>query len=233
MELIDYKKNVTSQFGEDGVIEKIFSIIDTERKRCMEFGAWDGKHLSNTWNLLNNKGWNGILIEADKEKFKLLEKQYESNKNVICINSKVDSKENNLDKILEYEEKDIDLLSIDVDGDEYHIWESIKEIKPRVVIIEFNPTIPAHIEYIGKRGNMMTGSSALALTNLGKRKGYELICCTGVNAIFVLRELYSKFDIVDNSVELLMSKKYLTYIMSEYNGKFVAQGNPFYINVYQ
>jgi len=58
----DIQKNVTSQCGEDGIIEEIFTIIKDGDKWCVEFGAWDGKQTSNTWNLIQNKGWAGIAI---------------------------------------------------------------------------------------------------------------------------------------------------------------------------
>ena len=63
-----YKKNTFSQFGEDGIIEEIFKrLSDVSDKRCCEFGAWDGKLLSNTCNLITNHNYEAILIEADKK----------------------------------------------------------------------------------------------------------------------------------------------------------------------
>ena len=63
-----YKKNIFSQFGEDGIIEEIFKrLSDVSDKRCCEFGAWNGKFLSNTCNLITNHNYEAILIEADKK----------------------------------------------------------------------------------------------------------------------------------------------------------------------
>src|SRR5882762_5525845 len=61
-----FKKNIVSQHGEDGIIEELFKRIGTTNKWCVEFGALNGKHHSNTWNLIVNNGWHGVLIEADK-----------------------------------------------------------------------------------------------------------------------------------------------------------------------
>ena len=59
-----FASNVTSQYGEDGMIAKIFEFIGVKNRWCVEFGAWDGKYLSNTWDLINNKGWSRFLLKA-------------------------------------------------------------------------------------------------------------------------------------------------------------------------
>jgi len=65
-----YKKNIFSQYGEDGIIEEIFKRLESvSDKQCCEFGAWDGKFLSNTCNLITNHNYEAILIESDKKKF--------------------------------------------------------------------------------------------------------------------------------------------------------------------
>jgi len=219
-----YARNIKSQNGEDGILEHIFNAIGEESKRCVEFGAWDGKHLSNTWNLIVNEGWEGIYIESDRKKYKALFEKWRGNKKVVTINSKVESGGSNLlDNILKDANipKQIDLLSIDVDGNEWHTWNSIKEYMARVVIIEHNPTIPPHIELIGYEGNTNIGASVLALYNLGKRKGYELICCTATNSIFVLKELFNLLNIRDNSPEKLMQREHFTYVISTYDEQLI------------
>lgn len=200
----------------------------------MEFGAWDGEHLSNTWNLIANKGWKGVYIESNGEKYKSLVKKWEGNKKVVTINKQVESKgANTLDNILKNCDisKQVDLLSIDVDGNDWYIWDSIEEYKARVVVIEHNPTIPPHIEFMGYEGNTNMGSSVLALYKLGKKKGYELICCTATNSIFVLKELFDMFNIEDNSPERLMQKEHFTYVISTYEGLLLFSRKPTYSGV--
>src|ERR1700736_6997956 len=70
--LLDHRSNVTSQIGQDGILARIFDLIGFGQKLCVEFGAWDGKFLSNTWNLIANENWGGVLIEGDPAKFQAL-----------------------------------------------------------------------------------------------------------------------------------------------------------------
>ena len=115
--LTEYKYNKYSQWGEDGIIEKIFSIVGTSEKTCIEFGAWDGFHFSNTANLWT-QSWKGILIEGKRKRYKELRKNTQGY-NCICINQYVEKEgKNKLENILRRNRIDheIDLLSIDIDG---------------------------------------------------------------------------------------------------------------------
>jgi len=176
--LIKHAYNITSQGGEDGVIEKVFSVlpcIDDVAKWCVEFGAWDGKHLSNTWKLLHEDGWHGVLIEADTARFHSMQDMYAENHRVLCLNQFVMfDGENALEQILARAQvpKNFDLISIDIDGADYHIWDSLQTYQPRVVVIEFNPTIPNNVIYIqDKDMKVYQGSSLAALIELGRQKG--------------------------------------------------------------
>ena len=71
-----YGKNIKSQDGEDGILEYIFDVIGQESKRGVEFGAWDGEYSSTTWNLIVNKGWEGVYIESNGEKYKALSEKW-------------------------------------------------------------------------------------------------------------------------------------------------------------
>ena len=203
--LSQYAQNKTSQYGEDGVIERIFQIIPKDGDRwCVEFGAWDGKNLSNTYELMTNHGWHGVMIEASSAKFQDLKKTYAGNDKAVLINELVHFEGSGaLDNILKKTPipKNFDLLSIDIDGCDYYIWESLKEYSPKLVVIEFNQTIPSDVEFVQeKRFGVMQGNSLLALTKLGKQKGYELVATTLCNGFFVKKEYFHLFDIADNSI---------------------------------
>lgn len=227
--LTTYKKNITSEAGEDGILEKIFEIIGSGNKTCVEFGAGDGKLLSNSYNLVNHHGWGAVYIESDKNNFSKLKKRYELNKKVICLKKFVDLQEYScLDKILSdiHLIKNFDLLSIDIDGNDYHIWDSIKEYAPRVVVIENNGTIPLEIEFVCPRNSYGVGSSSKSLVELGKNKGYELVAHTGQNCIFVNNKEFKKLRIKDNSLNKLFSNSQIRYIMSTYGGRRFSLDEP-------
>jgi hypothetical protein len=228
--LLKYRKNVTSQLGEDGIIEQIFKLIPSSNEFCVEFGAGNGFTLSNTFNLIKNFDWTGVLIEANKTRHEELVERYSDNENVYCIKEKVSFEgENTLDNILSdcMAPTDFELLSIDVDGNDYHIWNSLLEFKPKVVVIEFNPTIPNHVSFVQERNiNVFQGSSLRAITELAKLKGYELICATEWNAFYVLKEYFSLFGIKDNSIDRLYNfVKYQTNIFQLYDGTIVLNGH--------
>src|SRR5690242_19239935 len=83
--LLDYASDVTSQSGEDGIIRKVFEIIGTSSRWCVEFGAWDGRKFSNTYNLIQNEQWSGVLIEGAQAKFQKLKRTYANNPLAVCI----------------------------------------------------------------------------------------------------------------------------------------------------
>jgi hypothetical protein len=121
---------------------------------------------------------------------------------------------------------DFDFLSIDIDGNDYHIWESLHNYAPKVVCIEHNGTIPHNIEFVQpKNMSVNQGASPLALKKLGKAKGYELVCVNIHNSIFVRESKYSLFGIKNNNLELLWPKEHkFNQIYVLFDGTFVLHG---------
>lgn len=225
----EYLMDITSQSGEDGIINKIFEIIPNTNKWCCEFGAWDGKKYSNTFQLLSKKGWSGVLIEADSQKFKSLGETFPDNKKITFINKYVSFSGNDtLDKILETTKipQNFDLLSIDIDGNDYHVWNSVNKYTPKVVVIEFNPSIPNHVEFVQKADfSINHGNSALSLVKLAKSKGYELVAVTDLNLFFVKSHLFDLFKIQDNTLQNLRPKTpFVTDFFQLYDGTIVLSG---------
>ena len=199
-----YRFNLTSQNGEDGVLKAIFarlgsSIFDSEW--CVEFGAWDGKYLSNTYVLIL-QGWNAVLAESDPERCAELRTNMCSFPNVRVVEEDV----TDVDEMLSATQipYDFDLLSIDIDGQDYEVWEKMILYQPRVVVIEVNSSIPPEITEHGKG----RGASLSAMVELGKRKGYELALHTG-NAIFVRRDFADNLNIEPTNWEELMDRSWL------------------------
>ncbi|MDG4476033.1 FkbM family methyltransferase [Thiovibrio frasassiensis] len=183
-----FANNEYSQFGEDGIIKKILEYLPNKNNWCVEFGAWDGIHLSNTFSLIKNNGYQSVLIEADKNKFEELKKNL-MGFNAVLVNKFVMFEgRNTLDNILSKTKipDDFDFLSIDIDGNDYYILDSLVRYKPKVICIEYNPTIPNEVSYIQPKDfNIKRGSSALAILNLAISKGYLLAATTKCNLILV------------------------------------------------
>ncbi|MCK6370569.1 MAG: FkbM family methyltransferase [Gammaproteobacteria bacterium] len=229
--LASHAANVTSQFGEDGILREIFGRLPGERAQrwCVDFGAWDGRHLSNSWNLIANHGWNAVLIEAAAERFAELQATHAGNDRVTALNRLVHFEGPDLlDDILQGTRvpQDPDLLAIDIDGNDYHVWESLRRYEPKIVLIEINPSFPNELAFVQARDmGVYQGSSLLAMVLLGKAKGYELISTTSHNAFFARRDLYPLFDITDNDIHLMHSPgPYQTWIYQLYDGTVQIAG---------
>lgn len=192
-----YAKNVYSQNGEDGIIEELLQRLNISSGWVCEFGAWDGIYLSNTFNLIQ-KGFNGIYIEGDESKFQDLLKTVEKHNKIVPINKfiKHDIHEQSLDTILKDTNIpiDFDVLSIDIDSYDYHIWESLKIYSPKIVIIEINSSINTNVENHIHQEGVYQGTSFKPMLDLGVKKGYKFVLHTG-NMIFVRNDLFDKLNI--------------------------------------
>ena len=225
--LISCASNVTSQIGQDGIIAKIFAVIGETNKVCLELGAWDGKYLSNTWNLIENKGWNGVLIEADEVKFREIAINHSSDR-VNALNLHVSlTGANSIDCIMSnYGQIEPDFVSIDIDGNDWHVWASMRRIKPRVVLVEFNPTIPNDVYFVQDADfSVFQGSSLLAFIELAHLQGYSLVCVDQWDAFFVRKELYHKFNIQDNDIDSMFEPIYQTKIFQCFDGRMYNVGH--------
>ncbi|MDD5589094.1 MAG: hypothetical protein PHP92_03520 [Candidatus Nanoarchaeia archaeon] len=224
--LIDFSHNAFSQFGEDGIIRKIFDIIGIEYNRCCEFGAVDGFTLANTAYLFTN-GMEAILIEANIELYKKLKentKQY----NCKALNYHVGKNqgEDSLDYIFDMEKlnKNLDLLSIDVDGNDYYILESLKNFNARVIMCEYNPNIPYFMDLFGDYNNDF-GSSVTALNRIVESKGYFLACITDANCIFIQKKYKWLFEEYEMDIDKIACNKYLKYVITNYKGDYTIVGD--------
>ena len=204
-----YAYSVNSQDGEDGILQELFRRIGTTSKYAVEFGAWDGIYLNNIRNLVTKNGFSALFIEGVPEKAEVLRNNYKTFPNVRCAEAYVGFRgDNTLDSILSRNDapQEIDIISIDVDGCDYHVWQALKKYRPRVIIIEYNPTVPNEIVCINPESeDSSTGSSAAALVELARKKRYSLVAVTGSNLVFVVDEEYNKLQIWNNTLDALMS----------------------------
>ncbi|KAL7549192.1 hypothetical protein ACHAWF_012458 [Thalassiosira exigua] len=251
--LIRYARNNTSQNGEDGIISRLFELLPASRQRwAVDVGAWDGVHLSNTHSLLvggeqNDAGdgekskWNGVLIEADPQRFQDLEMLHRPLDN-LCICAEVSCRPDSpqslpsiLNRDAPHLPRDFDFLSIDVDGIDYWLLDDIihsesaqSSFRPKVVCIEFNPTMPIDLVYIQPRDdNIRHGSSLSALVELANASGYTLVETTLFNAFFVRKELYERYlskEVPDTSIEALHEITMGTELYQLYDGTMKLWG---------
>ena len=190
-----FKKNYHSQYGEDGIIEYLLNILSNIPKICCEFGAMDGKKLSNTYRLFNEKGFNAILLERDESYFTKLQKEFKNNEKVKMFNTEVNpSGPFSLDNIFKKNNLPMELgvLSIDIDSFDYWVFKQIEFIRSAIVIVEFNNSIPADIDYNDDENEVALRCSAKALERIGNEKGYKVVACTTTNVIFVHQNYIDK-----------------------------------------
>src|SRR5260370_5870050 len=227
---IKYRGSVTSQWGEDGIIEEIFKRIGTRNKVCVEVGAWDGKHLSNTWSLWHENEWSALLVEGNQARIAILKSNTQGYERVEIVPEYVSIEGSSaLDSVLARHNalKNPDLLSIDVDGDDYHVFSGLRNFAPRLVIIEYNPTAPPEVDLVQTPGEYF-GSSALALVKLAHAKGYKLVCCTETNCFFVLSSEYEALGIEEPTLRDVFPLDNLTYVVTSQDGRAFLTRSPTY-----
>jgi hypothetical protein len=198
-----------SQSDEDGILLFLFSVLGVSKKSCVEICAGDGIEC-NTANLILNHGWHGLLVDGDRKRVERGRQFYSSSPqtyvyppNFVCswvtrqgVNDLVES--NGFTG-------EVDLLSLDLDGMDYWVWEALDIIDPRVVVLEYNDilgpnrdwsvpysdnfSVPHELRTDGMPN--FAGASLGAFVKLGRRKGYRLagVNRLGYNAFFIKQGL--------------------------------------------
>ena len=189
--LEDRAYNVYSQFGEDGILAAIFEKLGTCNKWVLECGASDGIFFSNSRKLIE-EGWFGVLVEADPAQFEKLTALYASTleaERVQLFQHRVSSSEpGGLDVILSAANapRSLDLAIIDVDGQDYWLFNSLLKHRPQVVMVEYDPNAP--VDFVPPiNGEGQAGKKAII--DLGVGKLYWPVAMTTTNIIFVQQEL--------------------------------------------
>ena len=190
---------VFSQNDEDGIINEIFKRIGTTNKTFVEFGVQNG--LESNGHFLLFTGWRGLWIDGSEKYIKEINKYFSeplSTKQLTAVCTFINAE--NINKIIGDNgiNGEIDLLSVDIDGNDYWVWKAITCIQPRVVVIEYNAKFPPPCEWIMEYdpnhiwdGSDKQGASLKSLELLGRELGYSLVGTNthGVNAFFVKKEL--------------------------------------------
>lgn len=197
-----HELRVLSQNGEDGVLAEIFRRSGAPGQSFVEIGAGTGAE-NNTAVLADAFGWGGLLLEADPGHVQRLRRKYACREDVVVMPDLVTP--DNVEELLRQAcvPTEVDLLSIDVDGSEYWIWEALQSWRPRLVVVEYNSALASNERLVQPKdhsepwdGTQYGGASILALQTLGEAKGYRLAHTemTGVNAFFVRADLPGEYS---------------------------------------
>jgi hypothetical protein len=196
--LMRFARDVYSQNGEDGVLEEVFRRIGVAQPGTfVEFGAGDGRSLSNTLRLAE-AGWSGVWIEGDLHSAaKAAEEARRFDGRVEVLHNLVATAgDNRLDALLartklqpRYGRNGVDFMSIDIDSYDLAVWESLFVYHAKVVLIEINSSVPVGVEQ--RHGDGKEGNSFSSTMKVAADKGYRLACHTG-NLVFVDAELFDR-----------------------------------------
>jgi hypothetical protein len=193
--LLRHGYKVHSQTDEDGILQEIFRRIGTTNRRLVELGVGNG--LENNTLFLLLQGWGGLWIEGDARKAAFIRRKLAPliAHGTLAVDQQVISATNADACIAAHgAEGEIDLLSIDLDGNDYHVLKAIGSVSPRVVVAEYNAKFPPQVAWVMAQnerhrwdGSDYFGASLQSLAQMMDARGYKLVGCniTGVNAFFV------------------------------------------------
>ena len=227
--LSDVEFQVFSQWGDDGIIQYLINKIDIPYRTFIEFGV-ENYIESNTRFLLINNNWTGYVIDGSSENIQFIKNDAVSWGYELYSRAAFITKENINDLIKEVNfEKEVGILSIDIDGNDYWVWQAI-DINPVIVIIEYNsvfgknthwtiPYDPTFMRGQNPASKLFYGASLNALISLSEQKGYTFIGCNskGNNAYFVRNDK----NIFINNNELKKEFVYSTFRETNIEGKWI------------
>lgn len=230
MKLSDHAHDLYSQFGEDGMVDYAFRAMGEGGQRCVEFGAADGLSCSNTARLWRNRGWQAALIEADPTLHESCRRNAENHPETVrVINATVSvtNPDHSIDAILAANGFDgnPDLMSVDIDGDDFYVVTNMK-LRPRLLLVEFNPTVPPHIDLKPAGPGQRFGVGITTLKQAMEWRGWSFIGCSYANAFFVNADDAHHFADLETDPAVLMPAERFTYLASDYDGQMVPVGEP-------
>jgi len=199
--LADAEFRVFSQWGEDGIVQYLLSHIDVGRKIFVEFGVQNYLESTTRFLLINNN-WSGLVIDGGDEYIQYIRNDpiyWQYNLKSECAFITTD----NINSLISKNgiRGEIGLLSVDIDGNDYWVWEAIDVVQPVLTVVEYNArfgpdasvSIPYSPEFVRSQAHpsmLYFGASLQALCHLGRRKGYAFVGCNtaGNNAFFVRKD---------------------------------------------
>ena len=200
--LADHEFKAYSQWGEDGIIQHLIRSVPIAQPVFVEFGV-ENYTEANTRYLLTQNNWSGLVLDGGAENIAAIKRDpIYWRHNLKAVQAFITRE--NINALLRDNglTGEIGLLSIDVDGNDYWIWEAIDAVEPALVVVEYNarfggeravtvPYDPAFVRSTAHHSMIYYGASLAALVALGRRKGYDFVGANtaGNNAFFVRRDL--------------------------------------------
>ena len=196
--LTSQRFKMVSQNEEDGIVLALFKRIGVTDRRFIEIGC--GSNGGNSGFLAQECGWKGLMVDRTEANIETIKARFAGH-DVVAVKSFVTRE--NINELIKKSGfiGEIDLLSMDIDGNDYWVWDAIDVCSPRVVIMEYNwkfgsekaMTIAYDATFDRHRSNVRDyyGASLAALNTLATRKGYRLVACgqAGVNAFFLRNDV--------------------------------------------
>ena len=212
--LLKYGFKGYSQNDEDGIIEEIFRRVGVANKTFVEIGVGNG--LENNTLYLLAQGWQGFWIEGNSKYVEQIKQKFNyALKNQILEVQHAFVEKDNVNQLIrkwQTDSGDLDLLSLDIDGNDYHILEAMEPLNARVVVVEYNPKFRPPVKWVMKYNSTHRpsfilsdyfGGSLKSFEILLLAKGYKLVGCSlsGINAFFVREDLVKNHFLDDYSAE--------------------------------
>lgn len=217
--LYKFEFKVFSEWGEDGIIQYLISKVPIKNEIFIEFGVENYKE-SNTRFLLMNNNWKGLIMDSNPDNIKqIMSQEIYWRYDLTAVEAFI-TKEN-INELIKSNgiSGDIGLLSIDIDGNDYWVWDAINVISPRIVICEYNNifgskeavTVPYNERFYRTKAhysNLYFGTSIKALCFLASKKGYIFVGSNkaGSNAFFVRKDVAGNLQPVDCETGYVASK---------------------------
>lgn len=197
----DYEFRVFSQFGDDGIIQRLIRGLKIEQETFVEFGVQDYSE-SNTRFLLLNNNWRGLILDCSDEDMEKVRRSLIHWRHDLTVATAFIDRDN-INSLISQNgfTGELGLLSVDIDGNDYWVWEAINVVNPVIVIAEYNavfgpraavsiPYDPQFYRTDAHSSNLYWGCSLAALTHLAEKKGYAFVGCNshGNNSYFVRKD---------------------------------------------
>jgi len=231
--LSDVEFQVFSQWGDDGIIQYLISKIDFPNRTFIEFGVENYKE-SNTRFLLLNNNWSGLVLDGSKQCVEFIQNDSVTWTHELFAKHAFITKEN-INGLLQKEfldkgfHKEVGILSVDIDGNDYWVWNEINVIDPIVVIVEYNSffsdnraiSIPYSANFVMTSSKpYYWGASLNAFCHLAEIKGYDFVGCNsnGNNAYFIKKNKIG-------SMKALSSEQ--GFVQGKFRMNFKEDGSPF------